>query len=208
MKGEGNRRRGASEPLGERCLRDAKPLETSLNKEISGDILTMNGQSHILSSDSFTPQIYYNNRSLSRTKTIRTDISSESIRLRLVEWLKNKVGEDRGWQVRSAELLGVTQGYLHSYLSGRVKMGRVFLENVASLGCDIDWLLTGSAQPKEDDIHFYAPRGISEDVRRRYAALARKLATIPPSEIDKVEEIIDLFFRLNEQPKPTSKKKH
>jgi transcriptional regulator with XRE-family HTH domain len=124
-----------------------------------------------------------------------------AVRDRFVEWLKKRVGEDRGWQVRAAKLLGVSQGYLNAYTTGRANIGRTVIEKVASLGCDIDWLLTGSTNKPGEDVYFYAPKGVSDETRRRYARLARQIASIPPEEIDRIEEVLRLYFKIAENGK-------
>lgn len=127
---------------------------------------------------------------------------SDPMRERMIAWLQERVGEDRGWQVRAAKLLGISQGYLHAYISGRAGIGKQMMQKLADLGCDAEWLLSGSkGLPPEEDVYFYAPKGVSDETRRKYARLARKIASIPPEEIDKVEEVLKLYFKIAQHSK-------
>lgn len=64
---------------------------------------------------------------------------------RLREFGQAKFGKDHGWKKRFADALGVTTQHLDRYLSAASQPGNKMYTRLVHLGCDIQWLLTGTA---------------------------------------------------------------
>jgi SOS-response transcriptional repressor LexA len=56
-----------------------------------------------------------------------------------------------------AEALGISSESLHQYLAGKSKPGNKLQTRLRSVGCDIEWLMTGSGEPPEIPMSGWAP---------------------------------------------------
>lgn len=69
---------------------------------------------------------------------------SDAIAKRLKEFGQAKFGTDHGWKKQFADALGVTTQHLDRYLSAASQPGNKMYTRLVHLGCDIQWLLTGT----------------------------------------------------------------
>ncbi len=73
---------------------------------------------------------------------------SDATAKRLKEFGQAKFGTDHGWKKQFADALGVSTQHLDRYLSAASQPGNKMYTRLIHLGCDIQWLLTGT--PSED----------------------------------------------------------
>jgi transcriptional regulator with XRE-family HTH domain len=55
---------------------------------------------------------------------------------------------------------------------------------------------TGKTDAEKDvAVHFFAPNGVSDEVRMKYEAIARKISEIDPKDVDMIRDIVDKFTK-------------
>lgn len=62
---------------------------------------------------------------------------------RLLLFAQKKTGKKHGAQKELAEMLGISTPTLSPYIKGHIKPGNEMQEKLRSIGCDIEWLMTG-----------------------------------------------------------------
>ncbi len=101
-----------------------------------------------------------------------------------------------------AKAIGVSENNLNFYIGGYRNIGAKWRLRLEPLGLNWDWLLTGKGEMMgraerdgaEPKVFFYAPDGVSEEMRRRYLELAKELSKLPPEELPRFHVIIKAFL--------------
>jgi len=70
--------------------------------------------------------------------------SKNEVILRFVAFGNRLVGSSYGWKKKYADALKMTPQQLNSILAEDAPVGASIRERLQELGCDIDWLMTGS----------------------------------------------------------------
>lgn len=73
--------------------------------------------------------------------------ADNSIGERLLLFAQQKTGKKHGAQKELAEMLGISTPTLSPYIKGHLKPGNEMQDKLRSIGCDVEWLMTG----KESD---------------------------------------------------------
>jgi transcriptional regulator with XRE-family HTH domain len=108
--------------------------------------------------------------------------------------------------VAFAESLGVSASQINDYLSGRRTPGNTMQSRLRDLGCDIEWLMTGKRSIRYRDSQKTPAVGeslyelssvtpLTAQQRKKFERLARRLRKLSAKDLDKVDELLGLFFK-------------
>lgn len=77
-----------------------------------------------------------------------------------------------------------------------------------ALGADVEYIMTGFSATEHADrrrranahreaarVYFWAPDGVSDEVRKKYEKLAELIAKIPPHETEKIDAMVRAYLK-------------
>ena len=133
---------------------------------------------------------------------------NKEIGARLVDFAKERFGANRGWQTRFASALGMDPGSARKYLIGQIVPGSRVQAKLRALGADVEYIMTGFSATEHADrrrradahreaarVYFWAPDGVSDEVRKKYEKLAELIAKIPPHETEKIDAMVRAYLK-------------
>ena len=120
---------------------------------------------------------------------------------RLERFILDKFGSIKNF----AETENVSISAIDSLISGRRNVGAKWQLRLEPYKLNWHWLQTGEGEmygtpPKLDEpieyrIHFFAPKGVSEETRGRYQKLLKELEDIDPERIEEVDALLKIFTK-------------
>jgi transcriptional regulator with XRE-family HTH domain len=97
-----------------------------------------------------------------------------------------------------AVALGMNPSNLNDYLSGRTLPGNSLQERLRALGCDIEWLMTGTTLSEKPRIeirkHYHAPPNISASQAKKIEKVIEMLEKNQETDIDKVIDLAKIIL--------------
>ncbi len=132
----------------------------------------------------------------------------KDIGARLVDFAKKRFGAKRGWQTLFASALGMDPGSARKYLIGQIVPGSRVQAKLRGLGADVEYIMTGVSATEHADrrrradadreaarVYFWAPDGVSDEVRKKYEKLAELIAKIPAHETEKIDAMVRAYLK-------------